>query len=71
MSVHRLVTACKRLTIPPPPPLNPDPTNAFEVAIAERLRSIEAELDRMRTRLNWLFTLILAAAITNVALGLL
>lgn len=53
------------------PPLRPEPSNAFEVALAERLRAIEAELDRLRTRLNWLLTLIVGAAVANVVLGLL
>jgi hypothetical protein len=54
-----------------PPPLKPDPTSAFEVAIAERLIALQSRVDELRTRVNWLLTLIVGAAITNVVIALL
>lgn len=73
-STQHLAAAIRRLRgggPEPLPPLRPEPSNAFEVALAERLKAIEAELDRLRTRLNWLLTLIVGAAVANVVLGLL
>ncbi len=52
-------------------PLNLSPTNPFEVVVAERLKALEAELDRLRGRLNWLFTVIVGAAIANLVIALL
>lgn len=73
-AARHLATGLRRLAAararPALPPLKPEPSNAFEVALAERLKAIEAELDRLRTRLNWLLTLIVGAALTNVALSL-
>ena len=54
-----------------PPPLPLEPTNAFEVAIAERLKALQAEVDQLRSRINWLFTVIVGAAIANVVIALL
>lgn len=53
------------------PPLPLEPTNAFEVAIAERLKALQGEVDQLRSRINWLFTVIVGAAITNVLIALL
>jgi hypothetical protein len=55
----------------PKPALKPEPTNAFEVAIAERLQSMEREIDRLRSQLTWLFTVIIGFAITNLVIALL
>lgn len=52
-------------------PLRPEPTSAFEVAIAQRLKDLEEEIDRMRAQLNWLFLFIVAAALTNVVVSIL
>lgn len=58
-----------------PPPtghtFDVEPTNAFEVAVAERLERLRCDIDRLQARLNWLFALIIGAAITNVVLTLL
>jgi len=56
---------------PPPPPLKPEPTNPFELAVAERLATLKADIDRVESRLNWLFALIIGAAVTNVVIALL
>ena len=54
-----------------PKPLSLDPTNPFEVVLAEQIRHLRADVDRLNTRLNWLFTLILGAAVTNIILAVL
>jgi hypothetical protein len=54
-----------------PPPLNAEPTNAFELAVAERLKTMQRDIDHIRSRLNWLLTLIVGAAVTNVVIALL
>jgi hypothetical protein len=54
-----------------PPPLKAEPTNAFELAVAERLKTMQRDIDQIRNRLNWLFTLIAGAAVTNVVIALL
>ena len=51
--------------------LSIDPTNAFEVALNERLVAMQRELNELRSRLDWLLTLIVGAAITNVVIALL
>ena len=56
---------------PDPPPLKPEPTNPFELAVAERLATLKADIDRVESRLNWLFALIIGAAVTNVVIALL
>ena len=61
----------RRPASPAPPPLDPSPSNPFEIVVAERLRAMQKELDQIRSRLNWLLTLIVGAAITNVALAIL
>ena len=56
---------------PDRPPLRPEPTNAFEIAIAQRLKDLEEEIDRLRTQLNWLLLFIVAAALSNVVISIL
>jgi hypothetical protein len=73
-SSQHLAQALRRLRSPgngPKPALKPEPTNAFEIAIAERLLSMEREIDRLRSQLTWLFTVIIGFAITNVVIALL
>ena len=53
------------------PTFSLDPTNAFEVAIAEQIRALRDDVDELKERLNWLFGLIIAAAAANVVLALL
>ena len=55
---------------PPPEPMKPDPTNAFEIAVAERLRALAADVDEIRSRVNWLLLFIVGAAITNVVIAI-
>ena len=69
--VAGLKAALRRLRPPPCPPVDLRPTNAFEVAIAERLKALEAELDQLRGRINWLLTVIVGAAVTNIVIALL
>lgn len=66
----RLRETVRRLQRPEPPPLEPKPSNAFEVAVAERLKAMQRDIDRIRSRLNWLLTIIVGAAVTNVVLAL-
>jgi hypothetical protein len=51
--------------------LNLEPSNPFEVAVAERLKALQADMDEIRTRVNWLLTFIVGAAVTNVVIALL
>jgi hypothetical protein len=41
------------------------------VAVAERLRALESEMDQLRSRINWRLTVIAAPAITNIVIALL
>lgn len=52
------------------PPFSPEPSNAFQVAIAERLTALTDEVDRLRSRLNWLLTIIIGAALANTVIAL-
>ncbi|MGD8794957.1 MAG: hypothetical protein PVF47_20585 [Anaerolineae bacterium] len=54
-----------------PPPFTLDPSNAFEVQVAEQIRAMRQDIDELRDRLNWLFGLIIAAAVANVLLAIL
>ena len=67
----RLKASVGRLRRPPPQPFAPDPSNAFEVAVAERIKSIQCDVDQIRSRLNWLLGLIVGAAAANIILDLL
>ncbi|MGD9316314.1 MAG: hypothetical protein PVG56_05745 [Anaerolineae bacterium] len=53
-----------------PAPLEVEPTNPFEIMIAERLQALRCDVDRLQTRLWWLFALIIGAAVANVIVGL-
>ncbi len=55
----------------PGPKLSLEPSSAFEVAIAEQIRALRDDVDELKDRLNWLFGLIIAAAVANVILALL
>jgi len=52
------------------PSFKPDPTNAFELAVAERLNALQKDVDELRGRINWLLTLIIGAALTNIVIAL-
>ena len=66
----RLRAALHRAYRAQPPPLDPKPTNPFELAVAERLKSMQKDIDQIRSRVNWLLALIVGAAATNVVLSL-
>jgi len=51
-------------------PLKVDPCNGFEVAVAERLKALQQDVDELRSRLNWLLTVIVGAAVTNIVIAL-
>jgi len=68
---QKLKATLARLRPRPPPPLEIQPTNAWEVMIAERLQGLRDDVDQLQTRLWWLFALIIGAAIANVIVGLL
>jgi len=57
--------------VSPAQPLCLDPSNAFEVAVAEQIKALRDDVDELKDRLNWLFGLIIAAAVANVVLALL
>jgi hypothetical protein len=59
----------KRAELDAPRPLSLDPSNAFEVAVAEQIRALRDDVDELKERLNWLFGLIIAAAVANVVLA--
>ena len=67
---ERLKASVGRHRRPPPPPFEPDPNSAWDVAVAERIKSIQQDVAQLRSRLNWLFALILGAAVANVVLSL-
>ena len=54
-----------------PEPLRLEPTNPFEVAVAEQLRHLRCEVDRLHGRFNWLLTVIVGAALTNIVIAVL
>ena len=66
----RLKASVGRLRRRDQPAFEPDPSSAFEVAIAERVKFMQKDLDQIRTRLNWVLGLIVAAAAANVLLSL-
>ena len=61
----------KPSTLGQPPPMELKPTNAFEIAVAEQIKAMRQDLDRLEARLWWLFALILGAAVANMVLSLL
>lgn len=70
----RLRRALRRTRPPAPsplPPLNPSPTNPFELAIAERIKAMQDQIDLMRAKIDWLLLFIVAAAMTNVVISML
>lgn len=67
----RFKAAFRRLRHPPPAPLDVEPSNPWEVMIAERLQALRRDVDQLSTRLWWLFALIIGAAVANVIVGLL
>ena len=54
-----------------PPPLRVDPTNPFEVAIAERISALADQVNRLNTMLWWLFTVVVGFALLNIVLSVL
>jgi hypothetical protein len=67
----RFRKAFSRLRPTPPPPMEIKPCSPFEIMIAERLQALRTDLDRLETRLWWLFALIVGAAVANIVIGLL
>jgi hypothetical protein len=55
----------------PAPTWDLKPSNAFEVAVAERLKAMQCQIDQLTSRLNWLLTVIIGAALTNLVIALL
>jgi hypothetical protein len=41
------------------------------VAVAEQLRYLQAELEKLRTQLHWLLTVIVGAALLNIVVEIL
>ena len=67
----RFRQALARLRQPSPPPLNLRPTNAFEVAVAEQLKQLRCDIDKLNARLWWLITVVVGLAAANLVLSLL
>ena len=63
--------ALARLRSPPTPPLDLRPTNAFEVAVAEQLKQLRCDIDKLNARLWWLITVVVGLAAANLVLSLL
>jgi hypothetical protein len=55
---------------PAPEPLRLDPCSPFEIAVSERLKAMQADLEELRARVNWLLALIVGAAVTNIVIAL-
>ena len=53
------------------PALHVDPSNPFEVAIAERIRALADQVNRLNTMLWWLFTVVVGFALLNIVLSVL
>ena len=70
---ERLRHTLRRLHQPPSavPPLDLQPTSPYELYLGEQLKALRADVDKLTTRLNWLVTVIVGAAVTNVILALL
>ena len=47
------------------------PATAFEIAVAERLPAGDSEVDQLPSRLNWLLTIVIGAAVNNIVIALL
>ena len=54
-----------------PEPLDLRPTTPFEIQLAEQIKALRADVDRLNSRLTWLFTLIIGASVANVVLSFL
>jgi hypothetical protein len=70
-ALQRLGTKPAAGAMPASPKFCLDPSNPFEVAVAEQIKALREDVDELKDRLNWLFGLIIAAAIANVVLALL
>jgi hypothetical protein len=55
----------------PPTPLDLRPSNAFEVAVAEHIKQLRCEIDKLNARLWWLITVVVGLAAANLVLNLL
>jgi hypothetical protein len=55
----------------PPKPLDLRPSNAFEVAVAEQIKQLRCEIDKLNARLWWLITVVVGLAAANLVLNLL
>ena len=53
------------------PPMELKPGNAFEVAVAEQIKQLRCEIDKLNARLWWLITVVLGLAAANLVLNLL
>jgi hypothetical protein len=67
----RLRQALARLRPPAPKPLDLRPSNAFEVAVAEQIKQLRCEIDKLNARLWWLITVVVGLAAANLVLSLL
>ena len=67
--LRRALTRLKPQKLPNTP-LKIEPSNPFEVAVKERLDALQAELDRLSSRVNWLLTVIIGFALLNLVINL-
>jgi hypothetical protein len=68
---NRLRQALTRRRPPSHKPLDLRPSNAFEVAVAEQLKQLRCDIDKLNARLWWLITVVVGLAATNLVLNLL
>ena len=64
--IHKL-----RRPSPEPKPISIAPTNALEAILIERIQQLEAEVQDLKSRVNWLILAIVGACITFIAKTLL
>jgi hypothetical protein len=55
---------------PPPTPLQLGPTTAFEVAVDQRLRNLEARVEEVKGRINGLIFLLVGAVLLELVMRL-
>ena len=65
---RKLRQALRNLRRPPsqPKPISIEPSNPLEALLIERLRQLEADIQELKTRVNWLILAIVGACLTFI-----
>ncbi len=65
---RRFHHALQNLRRPPthPQPISIEPSNPLEAILIERLRQLEADIQELKTRVNWLILAIVGACLTFI-----